>query len=461
MPTAEVYVVYRDELEALLPERGRKGSDSYDARFSYSRIAAAGTAAQMAVEERLVALGEPIRTAGELQEGASQVLLPPNRETLSVSRNLLETLVAQAAMVAGRLGVNPAAANRTLGWGMRTGLLVPVTGLMTVTRTIEQERMRRGQMLGVRSDGDLDIAAVVGLIPDNGGAALLHAAHPHLQDVEDAQAHLVEFHEHRSGIDLHPLRMRLVHLHAVWIELRETMGVAVPIVQRAERRFDQPDEGSATAQERWHAYEQTGWSREVDAVFPPDAVVMAEISGETLTDFTYRTPLGERRIGNFRKFLRDVENGLPSLLIHNLTMSRPEDEKLLEGADPVVRLEGHLISTSGLAYRPVVVVPAPQTECVVYLIPADRAATMDDAAWDRVRLALATIHGSAWVGASDDQGLGGSLPRKHGLSMGSVDINKLANFESLRCFSHAITERSHWRPPDGADPGGARGAKAA
>lgn len=102
----------------------------------------------------------------------------------------------------------------------------------------------------MRTDGRLDLAAIVGVSPDNGAAAFLHVTHPHFQEAKDEPAHLVEYHQRRTGIELDPLLMRLIYLHAVWVELKE-MGVSVPIVQRAERRFDQLDEGLETDEQRW------------------------------------------------------------------------------------------------------------------------------------------------------------------------------------------------------------------
>jgi hypothetical protein len=385
------------------------------------------------------------------------MILPPEGESMTVTRNLLETLVAQPSLVDGRLGVNLAAANRTLGQAMSAGQLVEITALMPITRTLEQRYLRPEQTLGARADGRLDIAAIVGVSPDNGGAAFLHASHPHLQDLEDEPAQLVEYHQRRTGLELDPLLMRLVYLHAVWIELRE-IGISVPIVQRAERRFDLPDEGSETDEQRWFGAEQPHWSREVDSVFPADAVVLGERSIEGLEGFTYHTHLGSRKLGNPAAFMRDVEMRLDHLHISDVRMSDARDEARLEGADDLVCLEGRMIDRDDYAYRAVIAIPAPHSHCAVYLIPADRAAAMGRAQWDSVRAGLAPIHGVACGRSSDDQGLGLLLPRRHGLSCGSSDIDKSTNYESLRCFGHAISEPSHWVPPD-PDPGGSESAE--
>lgn len=448
-----IFSVYRDQMRHLLPERGVKGSRSYQAKFSYETLAAVGTAAQMAVGGRLIESGDPFGSIDELRVGASRMILPPDGESMAVSRNLLETLVAQPSLVDGRLGVNLAAANRTLGQAMCARQLVQITALMTITRTLEQKHLRREQALGVRTDGRLDLAAIVGISPDNGGAAFLHATHPHFQDPEDEPAHLVEYHQRRTGIELDSLLMRLIHLHAVWLELKE-MGVSVPVVQRAERRFDEPDEGSETAEKRWFGAEQPNWSREVDSVFPADTVVLGEHSIEGLAGFTYRTRFGSRKLGNPAAFLRDVELRLPSLLVSDLRMSSAQAEAGLEGADDLVRLEGRLIDHDDYAYRAVIAMPAPHSDCAVYLIPAERAAAMGQAEWDAVRAALAPVHGTVSGRSSDDQGLGLLLPRKHGLSCSSSDIDKSTNYESLRCFGHAIAEPSHWRSPDPGSGGG-------
>lgn len=453
MSKNDIFSVYRDEMRGLLPERGVKGSRSYQAKFSYETLAAVGTAAQMAVGARLIEAGEPFGSIDELRAGASRMILPPDGENMAVSRNLLETLVAQPSLVDGRLGVNLAAANRTLGRAMSARQLVEITALMTITRTLEQKYLRRAQTLGVRADGRLDIAAVVGISPDNGGGAFLHATHPHYQDPEDEPAHLVEYHQRRTGLELDPLLMRLIYLHAVWVELKE-MGVSVPIVQRAERRFDRPDEGSETAEQRWFGAEQPHWSREVDSVFPADAVVLGERSIAGLAGFTYRTRFGSRKLGNPVAFLREVEMRLESLLIGDLRMSSARAEARLEGADDLVRLEGHLIDRDDYAYRAVIAIPDPHSHCAIYVIPAERAAGMGPNQWDAVRAALAPIHGVSCGRSSDDQGLGLLLPRKHGLSCGSSDIDKSTNYESLRCFGHAVSESSHWLSPDPGSGGG-------
>src|SRR5690349_16418524 len=423
MSESGIFNVYRNQMRDLLPERGLKGSRSYQAKFSYETLAAVGTAAQMAVRGRLLEAGRPFGSIDELRAGASQVILPPDGESMFVSRNLLETLVAQPSLVDGRLGVNLAAANRTLAQAMNAGQLVEITGLMTITRTLEQKHLRRDHTLGVRTDGDLDLAAVVGVSPDNGGAAFLHATHPALQDPEDEPAQLIEYHQRRTGIELDPLLVRLVVLRAVAAELEE-MGVWVPIVQRGERRFDEPDEGSETDEERWFAAEQPHWCREVDSVFSADAVVLGEHSIEALRGYTYRTRFASRKLGNPVSFLRDVEKGLDSLLTVDLRMSSPRDEAQLEGADDVVRLEGQLIDHDDYAYRALVVMPAPHSGCAVYLIPAERAAAMGCREWDAVRKALAPVYGVTSGRSSDDQGLGLTLPRRHGLSCGSSDIDK-------------------------------------
>jgi hypothetical protein len=450
-----IFSVYRDQMRDLLPERGVKGSRSYQAKFSYETLAAVGTAAQMAVGGRLIEAGDPFGSIDELRAGASQMILPPDGESMVVSRNLLETLVAQPSLVDGRLGVNLAAANRTLGWAMSARHLVGITALMPITRTLEQKHLRREQTLGVRTDGRLDLAAIVGISPDNGGAAFLHATHPHFQDAEDEPAHLVEYHQRRTGIELDPLLIRLTYLRAVWAELEE-MGISVPIVQRAERRFDQPQEGSETAEQRWFGAEQPHWSREVDGVFPADAVVLGERSIDGLVGFTYRTRFGSRKLGNPAAFLREVELRLDSLHISDLRMSSAQAEARLEGADDLVCLEGQLIDREDYAYRAVIAIPSPHSHCAVYLIPSERAAAMSRDQWDAVRAALAPIHGISSGRSSDDQGLGLLLPRKHGLSCGSSDIDKSTNYESLRCFGHAIAESSHWRSPD-LGPGGGVG----
>jgi hypothetical protein len=384
--------------------------------------------------------------------------LPPDGASVAISRNMLDALVAQPSLTRNRLGPLIGAVNRTLGWAMRERILLRGTALLTVTRTLELGNLRRAQVLGSRTDGRLDLAAVVGAIPNNGGAAILHATHPQLQGVDMRNADLVAYHQERSGRDLRPLQMRLEYLHAVWVELLETLGVSIPIVQRAERRFNEPDEGSLTSDQLWCAMEQPHWAREVDAIFPSEAVVMGECSVEGLRGFTYRTRFGERRLANPEKFLRDVELRLPSLLPDQLTMSDPEAEKGIEGADDLVRLEGHLIGCDGVAYKPVIVLPHPHTDCVVYLIPAARGTGMDPIDWDAVRAALAPIHGAACARSSDDQGLGVTMPRENALSISSVDLDKSSNYDAFRCFSHALNQRSHWRPPD-TDPDESRGGE--
>jgi hypothetical protein len=448
-----IYGMYRGRLDAFLVERGGvKASKLYETQYSYGNLANVGTAVQIAVDGRLAAkcsgTANPYRSVDELSMGASAVSLPPRGERIAVTHKLIEAVVGQPYRVGDRFGPIPAAANATLGRAMRHGLIVPVTALLTVTRTIEQKYLRGKKALGAREDGRLDLASVVGVIPDNNGAALLHASHPQLEDLNEKSTSVIAQHEATLGMDLDPLRIRLIHLYAVWQELLEAMGAPIPIVQRAERRFDGPAEGSLTSEQLSYATEHEDWSGEIDAVFPREAVVLGESRIESLRGYHYRTGLGDRRISEPARFLRDVEKGLESLFIHRLRASRSEVEMRLEGADDVVRLEGHLIGPGGAAYRPVIVLSHPHAESVVYLIPAERAAAMTVADWDAVLAALAPLHGVASARSSDDQGLGVTIPYKHALNISCVDIDKACNYDAFRCFSHDMHEPSHWRPKE-------------
>lgn len=446
-----IYDTYRGQLNAFLAERGGvKASKLYETEYSYGRIANVGTAVQIAVDGRLAAkssgVANPYRSVDELSLGASVVTLPPGGKRIAVTRKLIEAVVGQPYRAGDRLGPIPAAANATLGLAMRRGLIVPVTALLTVTRTIEQKYLRGAKVLGARGDGRLDLASVVGAIPDNNGAALLHASHPQLEDLDEKSASVIARHEVTLGMDLDPLRIRLFHLHAVWQELLEATGAAVPIVQRAERRFDEPSQGSLTSEQLSYATDRENWSGEVDAVFPGEAVVLGECRVESLRGYRYRTNLGDRLISEPARFLRDVEKSLESLFVHRLRPSQPAIEKRLEGADDVVRLEGHFVGPDGAAYRPVIVLSHPHAESVIYVIPAERAAAMTAADWDSVLAALAPLHGVASARSSDDQGLGITAPSKHALDISCVDVDKACNYDIFRCFSHAVHESSHWCP---------------
>jgi hypothetical protein len=453
----EVYVQYRDQFLALLEDRGRRTSASYGTGFSYGKLADAGTAMQKAVEERLVArrieAARPFRTAEELYLGASAMRLPPAGRQVLVDRKLYDVVLSQPARHGDQLGPFLAAANRTLAWAISTGLMVRPTGLVTVTRTIEQKFMRRQQTLGARGDGRLDLATIVGVTPDNGGAALVHASHPQLQIPGDAPEALVEYHDNLTDFDFDPLRMRLEYLHGVWLEFVEIAGLAIPIVQRAERRFDRPDEGSLTSDELWFATAQPHWCAEVERVFPDSAVVAGECQISSLRGFRYRTTFGDRKLGEPAKFIRDVEKGLPSLLGAYLTCSNPDRERELSGADYLVRLEGRLVAPNGEEFKAVVALSFPHTTSVVYLIPAERATKMNEAAWDAFREALAPLHGVASGRSSDDQGLGITLAREHALDVSSANVDKAANLDVLRSFSHAMEGPGHWTPPDDGSEG--------
>jgi hypothetical protein len=449
---AEIYLQFRDQFLALLMDRGHKTSDSYGTGFSYGTLADAGTAMQKAVEERLLAgrieEARPFRTAQELYLGASATRLPPAGRQVPVDRNLCEAVLSQPARHGARLGPFLAAANRTLAWAIGSGLMVRPTGLVTVTRTIEQKFMRSKQTLGARGDGRLDLATIVGVTPDNGGAALVHGSHPLLQLSGDAPRALVEYHEDLTDLDLDPLRVRLDYLNAVFLEFFESLGLKIPVVQRAERRFDQPDEGSLTSDQLWYATEQPHWAEEVERIFPPDAVVAGECQVSSLRGYRYRTTFGDRKLGEPGKFIRDLEKGFPSLMGSDLTCSDPERERDLAGADDLVRLEGRLVAPDGEEFKAVIVLSHPHTASVVYLLPAERAARMNTDAWSTFREALAPLHGVTSGRSSDDQGLGVALTRQHALDVSSKDIDKAANLDILRAFSHAMESPSHWTPPD-------------
>lgn len=447
---------YREEVQALLARRGRAASEAYDSSYRPATLAMAATAAQIATIDRLATGAggpvSPFRSTSELRTAASQVPVPPDGQRVGISRNMLETVVAQPSLANDRLGPLPGAATRTLGRATRDGILVPVTVLLTISRTIEALYMRSDHTVGARTDGRQELATVVGATPYNGGAALLYATHPQLQDVDDEPYGLISYHAERLKLDLEPLDLRLRYLNAVWHDLHETLGLALPIVQRAERRFDAPEEGSATSDDLWYATNQPCWRERVEQILAAEAIVLGECDGEWMRGLTYRSRHGERRISNPAAFMRDVELKLYALDIHQLEMSDPAAERELSGADRVVVLGGELVDRDHGAYRAVVVPAVDQAESILYAMPSSRATQMNDGDWDKVRTALASLHGTANDRSSDDQGLGLRLPYEHALSLSSTDWDKLGNYDALRCFSHALERRSHWQPDDDPAP---------
>ncbi len=290
---------------------------------------------------------------------------------------------------------------------------------------------------------------MAGAIPVNGGAALLHATHPQLQDLADASEELIAYHERKTSIELDPLRLRLRYLVAVHSELYDTAGIPIPIVQRAERRFESPGEGKATSDDLWYALDQPNWSREVQDIVSPTAVIVAECPPQRLLGMTYLSPYGgERKIGNVARFLQDIELRLPSLAVRQLSMIDANEEKVLEASDTVVTLEGELVGMNGERYCAVLVLSWPHSETVIYVMPAARARTMNLADWSALRAGLAPLHGRASAGSSDDQGLGLNLPFQNALAVSSADWDKSSNFDAFRCFSHAVELDTHWVSQD-------------
>jgi len=238
---------------------------------------------------------------------------------------------------------------------------------------------------------------------------------------------------------------------AVWLDLNETMGVSLPIVNRAERRFAPAVEGmgTETSDEIWYPAEQATWCDEVTKCFPPDAIVMGEVPVSWLGDMTYRSWIGERHIANPKRFLEDVELKLKTLLVRSIEPSSPRGSSGRESFDSVVTLEGRLEATDGSEYVPVIVTSTPQTESIIYVIPAERAAKMQASQWEAVRMALLAQHGPANGRVSDDQGRGLCLPLEKGFAITSSDADKAGNYDVFRFFSHAIETRSHWRRDGG------------
>ncbi len=450
-PRGTVLGIYHREALELFVGRGRNRSDSYDATYLPEKLADTLTSVQKAVADRV---GRhrwhegPFRSANALREAASATALPDGR-TPPVSRNQFEAVVAQPTQVDGRLGPVVATATRTIGEAIRCGLLLPPISIMTVTRTVERRHLRYRATLGGRPDGLQDQGMVVGPIMANQGGSFAFASHSPTQDRGDVPASVLNYHEARTGVELNPLTARMGVQLAVWQDLNETMGVALPIVNRGERRFAPVAEGTGieTSDEIWYPAAQAAWYSDVAKSFPPDAIVLGEVPPSWLEGMTYRSVLCERRISNPKRFLEDVELKLRMLSVRTLAVDRDDDETMNTGT--IVTLEGRLIASDDSEYVPVIVTSAPHPRSVVYVIPAERAASMDESQWEATRTALIALHGPTSGRASDDQGRGLSLPLENGFAITSSNPDKAGNYDVIRFFSHAIESPEHWRSEDG------------
>jgi hypothetical protein len=445
--------IYQREALELVIERGRNRSDSHDGTFLPEKLADGATALQTAMVEH-IRRGHrgngPFRSAQELQDAGSASVLPDGR-VQRVSRNLFEAVVQQPTQVDGRLGPIVAAATRTIGEAVHGGLLFPPASIMTVTRTIERRHLRPSVTIGGRTGGRQDHGVVVGPIATVGGGSFSFASHLPTQDRGDVPGDLLNYHETRTKVELNPLTARMSVQSGVWLDLNETLGISLPIVNRGERRFAPAGEqiGLETSDELWYPAEQATWFDDVARFFPPDALVLGEVPLSWLQGMTYKSNLGERSIGNPQHFVEEVELKLRMLQVRTIDKSGMAARGDLVGADEVVTLEGDLIAPDGSEYKPVFVISGPHAKSTVYVIPADRAAGMEAITWESVLLALAALHGPASSLSSDDQGRGLSLPLERGATITSSHADKAGNYDVLRFFGHALETRSHWRQ-DGA-----------
>jgi len=388
-----VFGIYQREALELVIERGRNRSDSHDGTFLPETIANGATALQIAMAEHIRSghrENGPFRSAQELQDAGSASVLPDGR-VQRVSRNLFEAVVQQPTQTDGRLGPIVAAATRTIGEAVHGGLLLPPASIMTVTRTIERRHLRADATIGSRAGGRQDHGVVVGPIASIGGGSFSFASHLPTQDRGDVPGELLNYHETRTKVELNPLTARMSVQRGVWLDLNETLGIALPIVNRGERRFAPVEEqiGLETSDELWYPAEQASWFDDVARSLPPDAIVLGEVPLSWLQGMTYKSSLGERTIANPQHFVEEIELKLRMLQVRTIDRSGMAARDDLEGADEVVTLEGDLVATDGSEYKPVVVIPGPHAKSTVYVIPAERAAGMDEVRWESVLLALA------------------------------------------------------------------------
>jgi hypothetical protein len=432
----------------MIVERGRTVPDGEGPSFLPETVADGLTALAIATAENFrhgYLLGGPLDSVRAMRDAASAAKLPTGR-TRRISRNLFETVAQQPAQVDGFLGPASATATRAIGEAIRRGLLHPPVSIMTVTRTINRRHMRHRSSIGGRPGGRQDQGVVVGQIAASGGGSFSFASHLPTQERNDVPAALLAYHETGTEVELNPLTTRMEIQNGVWLDLRETMGVTLPVVNRGERRFAPIEEqvGCATSNHVWYPAEHPGWAEDVKRTFSASAVVLGEVSQEWLEGKSYRSELGVRPIHSPRRFMEDVDLRLRMLEVRSIDPGEPSGERP-EGAEEILTLGGTLVGQDGSEYIPIVVLPTQHTTATVYVMPAERAAAVTTAGWRSVLTALRALHGPAWVPTSEDQGRALSLPFERGATVTSSNPDMAANYDSLRFFAHALESRPHWR----------------
>lgn len=440
--TPRSYIAYRDHIGEMLVQRGKNTLVAYVTTYKDQTLGRGAAAVQLAVGDRLAQRDGrgPYRSAAELRRAASTKILPPGTQRSEVSRNQLEAILRQPAIVDNQLGPLAAAATKTICEAMRDGEMVPATALLTIARTVEQGYLRTGQSIGARGQGLQDFMAIAGVSCANGGVAVVFTTHPQFQDADDESMELLTDTNAR-GIDLDPVTLRVVRLAAVRREFLAVTGKDIPIVLRGERRFAKSGEGTSTHQDLWFLADQPDWRVRVDALLP-DARVLAEFANSRLLGAKYEFEGRSRTITNPDRFLKDVACRSPELGARNLIMATPAQERELEEPEDMILLDGTLVLKDGGFYQPLFV--CAETETITFLIPTNRASLFSAKDWYDIRAALAPIHGRAGGPSSDDQGLAIKLPFEHALSISSTDWDKTCNCDSLRSFSHAVECDGHW-----------------
>jgi hypothetical protein len=435
------YDTLRESERAAFCETGIEPSLAHAAAYRPDTMAEAIVAIQRVVDHRFGGRG-----GGGEPYGAANVLYTD----AGISRQLYEAIVAQPIFVDdGRLGPVPRGLVRAMFTEMSGGRMVPITALMPVTRTIENVRYLRASGVGARRSrrrgaGTLGLTAISGTSAEHGGIGTLLTGVPGFQNRLDESAEraaILARAEHDLGIGpLNPVALRARVLAGIDAEARATLGAPIPIIFRLERLFMDMYQGRTTHPREWAIVDQPRWKETLRELLREDSLVLVELPCDRLSDFVYRVGGSVERITNPTAFLRRVEAG--ELPRRALTMSDLAEEEALNEPDDVVIPGGRFFDRQDDSFIPVMTFGGGSTNVFLLIAGPDKVLTRDER--DRLRKALAGLHGASAQAASYDQGLGFTEPFD-ALALTSSKFHKTSNLQTFRCAIHAAQYDSHWR----------------